>query len=90
MAADLSARLGRIDGDDVKRVEKLVAGANLPIRAPHELSADRMLELMAVDKKIKDGKLRVVLLDAIGETKLDGDFDRGALKETLEECREAA
>ena len=90
LAADLSARLGRIGGDDVRRVEMLVGSAKLPVRAPRELSADRMLELMAVDKKIKDGKLRVVLLNAIGEAELDGDFDRGALEETLEECREAA
>ena len=90
LAADLSARLGRIDGSDVERVQKLVESAKLPVRAPRELSADRMLELMAVDKKIKDGKLRVVLLGAIGEAYLDGDFDGRALKETLEECREAA
>ena len=90
LAADLSARLGRIGRDDVKRVERLIESAKLPTRAPRELSAERMLELMAVDKKIKGGKLRVVLLGAIGEAELDGDFDRGALKATLEECREAA
>ena len=87
MAADLSARLGRIDADDVRRVEKLVESASLPIRAPADLSTDRMLELMAVDKKIKGGKLRLVLLNAIGKAELDGDFDPRALRETLEECR---
>jgi 3-dehydroquinate synthase len=90
LAADLSARLGRIDVDDVGRVERLVQSANLPIRAPRALSADRMIELMAVDKKVKSGKLRVVLLGAIGSADLDGDFDRRALMETLEECRDSA
>jgi 3-dehydroquinate synthase len=90
LAADLSARLGRIDADDVRRVGKLVESASLPIRAPAELSTDRMLELMAVDKKIKGGKLRLVLLNAIGKAELDGDFDPRALRETLEECRVAA
>jgi 3-dehydroquinate synthase len=90
MAADLSARLGRIGSDDVKRVERLVERAKLPVRAPAQLSAERMLELMAVDKKIKGGKLRIVLLDAIGRAELEADYDRGALKETLEECRAAA
>jgi 3-dehydroquinate synthase len=90
LAADLSARLGRIDADDVLRVEKLVESTGLPIRAPAELSTDRMLELMAVDKKIKGGKLRLVLLNAIGKAELDGDFDPHALRETLEECRVAA
>jgi len=90
MAADLSARLGKLSFDDVRRVERLVESARLPIRAPRELSAERLLELMALDKKIKDGKLRVVLLSAIGKAYLDGDFDGQALKETLEECRVAA
>jgi 3-dehydroquinate synthase len=90
LAADLSARLGRIHIDDVGRVERLVASANLPIRAPRELSAARMVELMALDKKVKGGKLRVVLLDAIGRAKLDGDFDHSALMETLQACRAAA
>ncbi len=90
LAADLSARLGRIDADDVRRVERLVESTSLPTRAPGELSTNRMVELMAVDKKIKDGKLRLVLLNAIGKAELDGDFDPNALRETLEECRDAA
>ncbi len=90
LAADLSARLGRIDADDVRRVERLVESASLPIRAPAELSTERMVESMAVDKKIKGGRLRLVLLNAIGKAELDGDFDPRALEETLEECRDAA
>jgi 3-dehydroquinate synthase len=90
LAADLSRRLGRIDTGDVERVERLVRSANLPIRAPGDLSAGRMLELMAVDKKVKGGKLRLVLLEAIGKADLTGDFDAAALEETLEECRDTA
>jgi 3-dehydroquinate synthase len=90
LAADLSRRLGRIDAGDVQRVEKLVGRAKLPTRAPGGISAERMLELMAVDKKIKGGKLRLVLLEAIGKADLTGDFDPAALEETLEECRDPA
>jgi 3-dehydroquinate synthase len=90
LAADLSRRLGRIDTGDVERVERLVRSANLPIRAPGDLSAGRMLELMAVDKKVKGGKLRLVLLEAIGKADLTGDFDAAALEETLEACRDTA
>jgi 3-dehydroquinate synthase len=90
LAADLSRRLGRIDTGDVERVERLVRSANLPIRAPGDLSAGRMLELMAVDKKVMGGKLRLVLLEAIGKADLTGDFDAAALEETLEACRDTA
>ena len=90
LAADLSARLDRIGVEDVRRVERLVETARLPIRAPSQISPDRMLELMAVDKKVKGGKLRLVLLDAIGKADLDGDYDGAALMETLQVCRDAA
>lgn len=90
LAADLSRRLGRIDADDVERVERLVQSAKLPTRAPGSISAERMRELMAVDKKVKGGKLRLVLLNAVGKADMDGDFDPAALEETLRECRDAA
>ena len=90
LAADLSARLGRIADDDVARIERVVAGARLPTRAPGQLEPQRMLELMAVDKKVKGGKLRLVLMDAIGSARLDGEFDHAALYETLEARRDAA
>ena len=90
LAADLSARLGRISPADVARIERVVASARLPIRAPTELSAQRMLELMAVDKKVKAGRLRLVLLETIGRATIDADFDHAALHDTLEACRDAA
>jgi len=90
LAADLSVRLDRIGADDVTRIERVVASARLPIRAPTELEPQRMLELMAIDKKVKAGKLRLVLLDAIGKAELDANFDHAALRETLEKCRDAA
>jgi 3-dehydroquinate synthase len=90
LAADLSARIGRIHAHDVARIERVVASAGLPVRAPAQLSTERMLELMAVDKKVKGGRLHLVLLDSIGEAQLDDDFDRDALRATLEQCREAA
>ena len=63
----------------VERVEALIEGAGLPILPPRTLGADRFLELMAVDKKVLDGKLRLVLLKAIGRAYLADDFSRDAL-----------
>ena len=90
LAADLSARLDRISADDVARIERVVASARLPTHAPAELEPQRMLELMSVDKKVKGGKLRLVLMDAIGDARLDGEYDHAALVETLETRRDAA
>ena len=38
---------------------------------------------MAVDKKVQDGRLRLVLLKGIGTSLVTGDFDRAKLDETL-------
>jgi len=83
MAADLSARHGWLSPDAVRRTEKLLQQSNLPTTAPDEMDTARFLELMAVDKKVVDGGLRLVLLKAIGDAVLTSDFDAGKLRETL-------
>jgi len=83
MAADLSARHGWLAESAVDRTAALLQRAGLPTRAPAEMDADRFLELMAVDKKVVDGGLRLVLLKDIGEALVTGDFDADLLRATL-------
>ena len=66
MAAELSARLGLVDGAFARRLEALVARAGLPVRGPASLGPGRYLELMRVDKKSQGGDIRFVLLDGEG------------------------
>ena len=47
------------------------------------VSVARMLELMAVDKKVKDGKLQLVLLKKIGEADVTSEFGPDQLEATL-------
>ena len=89
MAARMSARLGWIDEQAVARTTDLVARGGLPTEPPAEMSAERFLELMAVDKKVIDGTLRLVLLKAIGEAVVTADFDPAALHDTVS-SRDAA
>ena len=83
MAAAMSARLGWLSDAQVKRTQALIAAAGLPVRPPNEVSAQRLLELMAVDKKVMDGRLRLVLLQDIGQAVVSADFDPDTLKQTL-------
>jgi 3-dehydroquinate synthase len=85
MAADLSQRCGWISRDDVQRLEKLLLQARLPVRAPNELTAEKILELMAVDKKVKQGRINLVLLKKIGKAIVSGDYDSALLRATLEQ-----
>jgi len=90
MAADMSARMGWLDGAEVEKIDRILAAAGLPARAPSELDAGRMHQLMAVDKKVSAGTIRLVLLRAIGDAVLTGDYDEAALVSTLEHCRATA
>jgi 3-dehydroquinate synthase len=65
IAAELSHRLGWLAAEELARVERLFVRAGLPVRgAP--LGAVRYLELMRHDKKVEDGRMRLVLLRKIG------------------------
>ena len=62
MAADLSERLGWITGDVRQRTEAMFARAEQPSDVPADMTPSDFIDLMAVDKKNVDGKLRLVLL----------------------------
>jgi 3-dehydroquinate synthase len=89
MAADLSSRMGWISRADVERVQQLLAAARLPVRGPEDMTVEQFEALMAVDKKVKAGKLNLVLFHALGDAFVSDQFDPDKLKETLRECRAA-
>ena len=90
MAADLSRRLQWLTPAEFARIERLIKRARLPVRAPATLSAAQFLELMAVDKKVLDGQLRLVLLKHLGEAVITHDYPRTELEATLNTVREVA
>lgn len=83
LAADLSARLGWLSPADLQRTRDLIERAGLPTAPPPDLTVERFLELMAVDKKVQGGRLRLVLLRAIGKALVTGDIDPAQLRATL-------
>ncbi len=87
MAADLSHRLGLIDATTLTRVETLVGSAGLPTHAPAELSADRLRDLMDSDKKVEDGRLRLVLLGRLGQARLVDRVADSDIRATIEATR---
>ena len=84
LAAELSVRMGRLPGDDARRIRELLFGAGLPVDPPR-LGRQRMLDLMGMDKKVAGGQLRLVLLDAIGAAAIPADYPRDALEALLAE-----
>ena len=85
-AADLSCRLGWLSAADRDRARDLIAAAGLPPAPPKELTPQTFRDLMAVDKKVQDGRLRLVLLQGIGVSLVTGEFDLAKLDETLNQA----
>ena len=83
MAVDLSVRLGWIDSSVAVRTKDLLVRAGLPISSPDDMTPEQFLSLMAVDKKVIDKQLRLVLLTKLGEAVTTSDFSHEALGETL-------
>ncbi|NEV61279.1 3-dehydroquinate synthase [Thiorhodococcus minor] len=86
LASDLSHRIGWLSESDVERTRHLIACAGLPTQPPAELAPEELLGLMAVDKKVIGGQLRLVLMQGLGEAVVTSDFDRDLLRATLA-CR---
>ncbi len=83
MAADLSVRQGMIPLPVARRIRALLAGLGLPV-VPPPLSAESMRSAMGMDKKVRNGRLRLVLVTALGHVVVTEDIDEDALVATLE------
>ncbi|MBA0688289.1 hypothetical protein Goari_006090, partial [Gossypium aridum] len=62
MAVDMSYRLGWIDSSIMKRVNDILQRAKLPTAPPETMTVEMFKSVMAVDKKVADGLLRLILL----------------------------
>ncbi|MDQ2639151.1 MAG: 3-dehydroquinate synthase [Pseudomonadota bacterium] len=82
VAADMSARLGLLQAGDVKRIRELLARIGLPVDPPR-FGAQRALDYMSVDKKVKSGRIRLVLLERLGAARFTADYGDDALQSTL-------
>ncbi|KAE8664219.1 3-dehydroquinate synthase [Hibiscus syriacus] len=84
MAVDMSYRLGWIDSSIVKRVNDILLRAKLPTAPPETMTVEMFKSVMAVDKKVADGLLRLILLKGpLGNCVFTGEYDRKALVDTL-------
>ena len=85
MAADLSHRLGWLTQKDVTRTRLLFERAHLQVSGP-ALGIEKYLHLMGLDKKVVGGKIRFVLLKAIGHAVVSGNVPEELLRLTLTRC----
>ena len=84
LAADCSVRHGLLAAADASRSRAAVRAFGLPTEVPPGVGAAAMLDAMAVDKKVVDGQLHLVLALRIGDVVVTGELDQGVLLATLQ------
>jgi len=85
MAARLSERLGYLPADECSRAIALIERAGLPVQGA-ALGAERYLALMAHDKKVEAGRLRLILMRAIGDAEIFSDVPVKEIEAAIEQC----
>jgi 3-dehydroquinate synthase len=86
MAVDLSLRHHWIDETVKQRTIDLLEESALPVKSPSEMTLDNYMSAMAIDKKTLDGRIKLILLKALGEAIITSDYDHELLKQTLSQC----
>ena len=84
LAVRASMAMKLIGPDVLARTESLLRQAALPVKAP-ALGIDRYIELMMHDKKVDSGKVRFVLLRALGDAYV-GSIPPDILHDVLSEA----
>ena len=83
MAAQLSKKMGWITEEEVLYIRELLVKADLPVTPPEKMTANLFMEIMAVDKKVINGVLRLVLMTSLGSAIVTSEYDHQLLQELL-------
>jgi len=87
LATDFAAKLGLVGAEDALRVRRHLAGCGLPTRLAEigltGVPADRLLGHMSKDKKVRDGRITLILPRRLGEAFVMKDAPLEALHDFL-------
>ena len=90
LATELSSRRGWVSPADVEGLQALLRDMHLPVDPPEDMSAADFKVYMARDKKVIDGRLRLVLLRSIGDACIVDDVTDEELSALLDRGDNAA
>jgi len=86
-SARTAAAMGLISGQYADRIAALVASASLPTSAKGVPDDDRLFALMAHDKKVSGGRLRLILPTGPGRVAVSNDPPRSAVVAGMQAIR---
>ncbi len=85
LAMQMSARRGWISSGEVDTYRNLLLSMRLPVQVPTDMSPQDFIALMGRDKKVVDGRMRLILLQSVGEACISDDVGQGELLSFLSE-----
>ena len=83
MAAELSHKQGWFTKEELERTHAILSSAKLPVLPPASMSSEQFIDIMSVDKKNLEKKIRLILMKGIGKSFISDDFDNTLLSETI-------
>lgn len=86
MAVDLSLRHNWINPSILQRTIEILKQAGLPVKAPDDMSSEQYMSIMAIDKKVDQGVIKLILLNDLGQAFVSSDYDAELLHQTLLQC----
>ena len=88
LAANTALARGDVTEQQVDRIRALLLAANLPVTAPPEMDFAAFIRHMRRDKKVLEGKLRLVLPVGIGHAQVVADVSDAELLAVIESGRD--
>ncbi|WP_330204544.1 3-dehydroquinate synthase [Cyanobacterium sp. Dongsha4] len=82
-AGRVAVKMGLWTENEAHRQDELIAKTGLPTTIPNYLKVEEIIDHLQMDKKVKDGKVRFILPEAIGKVQICDRISPEILSETL-------
>ncbi|MCY4657577.1 MAG: 3-dehydroquinate synthase [Gammaproteobacteria bacterium] len=90
LAADMSYQLKLTDKETTNRIHDILRQYGLPTHCEQDaLNVERVRLAMSKDKKVRDGKLRFILVEEIGQVRVVDDVSEKMLTQVLNQLSSA-
>ncbi len=90
IASELSCRLGFLSPDENKKILDVFLRAGLPVKTPVDMDSLTFVDFMQRDKKVIDGRLRLILLKSIGHAVISEDASLDQIIAAIDGCRSSS
>ncbi len=87
MAMNLSVSLGQVPQSAVDALADWLEDVGLPTKLPEQVATSDMIQLMAGDKKVEFGVLRLITLKSLGEAEIRSNISEDLIAKAIDTCR---